>query len=580
MDKDNASRNNVDKVEQSAGGEATRASRRKHDGSAKAARGKPPKAERALKQNEPKRSRGAAFVMLMICAALFVFTGICAAWTAIINGDEHDKEAERQAIIASGVFHDGISVNGVSISGMTMAQAQEALTTVEQGLADDFELNLTFSGQSFILDESNFHFSLNTQSILDEAIALGREGGLLKLKSEVDNYKDVGHSYEIEYVLDKQASVARLTSLLSNSIERDAVDASVQIKSGLETTYESVVEGYPFEILPGQDGLAIDYDALYESIALAAQAGEFGTLVIPTLVVNPTVDIGDVEDTIVLRAVFSTDFSSSSYNRATNVRRAARLCNKITLLPGEQFSCNDTIGPRTEALGWLPAPAVIDGGARTEDQAGGGVCQVSTTMYDCVVMSDLEIVYRRNHSSRSTYVRGGLDATINTDTIDFLWKNNTDMPVFLFMWTSGGTLYAAIYGEKFPDEFDRIEFVSELKEEVAPPSETLYRTLRSLPEGYWAIRNNAKTGYVYESFKKYYSGDELYDTAFVAESTYNAIAKCYFVWPGYSQGDYLDPAKRVSLDSEGNPILNPVEEGPSPTPDDWEQPKETPTPAG
>ena len=88
-------------------------------------------------------------------------------------------------------------------------------------------------------------------------------------------------------------------------------------------------------------------------------------------------------------------------------------------------SCNDLLGPRYEKYGWQMAPAVIEGGAATEDQPGGGVCQVSTTMYNAVLMGDYQIVYRQAHSSRLSYVKGGLDATINTGTIDFKWSNNT-----------------------------------------------------------------------------------------------------------------------------------------------------------
>ncbi|MEG1560090.1 MAG: VanW family protein [Clostridia bacterium] len=523
------------------------------------------KADKALKKNEQRtKKRSFATPILLIAAGLLAIgTAFCAISVSSINRNEIVKEAERQTIIKSGTFHAGITVNGISISGMTIDEAKTALLPVEATLTDSVHFNLKYETNTYEITKDDFTISYNTDALLNEAIMLGRDGGLLKLQHNLDNYHNAGKAYEIEYVVDAASFSDKLELLLSD-IAVPPVDAALKIKSG-SINYSSVIDNFPFTVSDGKNGIAIDMESLNSDLLTKMKNGEFGDVEIPTVIVEPEITSDDIRGTAVLRAVFHTDFGSSSANRKANVRKAADLCNKTVLQPGDVFSCNDTMGARTEGRGWLPAPAVVDGGARTENQAGGGVCQVSTTMYDCVVMSDLQIVYRQNHSAQSTYVDGGLDATINTGTIDFTWKNNTNHPVFLFMWTSGGTLYSAIYAEPFPSSFDSVKFTSELIKTIEPPAEAKYITKGALPTGYWILRNDSKSGYKYASYKKYYNGNRLFDTKHVADSIYPAQQKAFYVWPGFNPGDYLDPAKQVKMDKDGNLTFPGVPSTPAPS---------------
>ncbi len=186
------------------------------------------------------------------------------------------------------------------------------------------------------------------------------------------------------------------------------------------------------------------------------------------------------------------------------------------------------------------------GGAGTEDQPGGGVCQVSTTLYNAVVMSDLEVVDRRGHTRKSAYADGGRDATIDSGRIDFKFRNNTDNPIYIFCWVDARKQrnWVSIYGEAFPATFDYIDFESKLVE-TKEPTAPEYIVDNTLATGYWKLRNAARVGYVYDTYKVYYLDGKVVKREYVDQTEYRMHPTRYYVWPGYVPGMYLDPLLEI-----------------------------------
>jgi hypothetical protein len=148
--------------------------------------------------------------------------------------------------------------------------------------------------------------------------------------------------------------------------------------------------------------------------------------------------------------------------------------------------------------------------------------------------------------------------------------------VFTWLDTKKEEVYAAIYGQRFPETFDRIEFSATFVERIEP-TETVYTESPKLKEGQWVLRNEAITGYVYDSYKYYYKGDNLVDTKFVDTSKYRMHPKRYYVYPGYVPGTKLDPYKEVIIDENGNWVPK-YSSPPSPTPTSTPKPSPTPKP--
>ena len=141
-----------------------------------------------------------------------------------------------------------------------------------------------------------------------------------------------------------------------------------------------------------------------------------------------------------------------------------------------------------------------------------------------MLKSDLEVTYRRNHSSVSGYIEGGLDATINTGTIDFTWKNNTESPIYVFTWvnTEDYTVNCQIYGQPFPDTFDTIELSSELVETIKPSETPVYEAQSWITAPFWMVYKSAKNGYIYKSYATYLKDGAVVETKEIATSKYNA----------------------------------------------------------
>ena len=160
-------------------------------------------------------------------------------------------------------------------------------------------------------------------------------------------------------------------------------------------------------------------------------------------VLAPKVTSAALQSNFAMIASFTTT-TNSNENRNTNINLAAHAISGTTVLPGDTFSFNNATGERIVAKGYLPAPAIADG--TTRDDIGGGVCQLSGTLFNAVALADLEIVYRSPHAWPSDYVDKGRDATVDWPSLDFKFKNNKDTPVFIVAGYQKRKVTVELYG--------------------------------------------------------------------------------------------------------------------------------------
>ena len=192
--------------------------------------------------------------------------------------------------------------------------------------------------------------------------------------------------------------------------------------------------------------------------------------------------------------------------------------------PGDVFSANDTLGKRTRKNGWKNAGAYE--GGEVVQQPGGGVCQLSSTLYNAALYADMEIVERRNHSMPVHYVDRGRDATINSigNIIDFKFRNNTSSDVIIMAYTTGNTLHMEIYGVPMEgEEYDRIEIRT--KQTSSTSIKTEYTYLPDKPTSYKKTTVKGSKGYKVRTYKDYYLGDTLVKTDDLGLSVYNMFPK-------------------------------------------------------
>lgn len=493
--------------------------------------------KRASKKRRARRRRMivilgiTAAVLLAVVVFLFVsrqreLAAEAAAQIAAEEALRAQQEQERkefQEMANSTIFLSGITVNGVSIGGMTMDEAKAALAPVTQNLSAKRQIDLTYNGALYPLDLSNMSYSTDVDDVLKDAYVLGKTGDYASMKAEKADVETNGRAFTLSVSYDVVALQAGIVQIAAQ-IDAAALDAGMQLD---EDTHTIV---FSDEVV----GRSVDQPQLLQRIADALLAGTTAPVEIPVTETQPAVTRASLEGKYVLRSKFYTNFSTSPSTRKYNIRKGAGLINGTILKPGEVFSTNDTLGTRSKANGWKEANAYESGAV--VPQYGGGVCQLSTTLYNTAVMADLEIVFRRNHSMPVTYIDKGLDATINSvgNVIDFQFRNSTAGDIVIFGYTTEkNNLYFEIWGLPFATtEYDEIKLSSERVSttsisgepvviEVPEGTEKNDGTLMVAGETWIAVA--PREGYVYQSYKNYYLNGEFVRKEKLALSTYKSF---------------------------------------------------------
>ena len=459
---------------------------------------------------------------------------------------DNEKLAEMNSVLKRITYLDGVTVNGVSIGGMTTEQAKAAVSesiaaakaayAVSVRDASDAEAEpVVFSGETVTIVD-------NLDEILTEAFALVREDtGYESVMAEAAAIA-AGKPYEVTLSFDRDA-LRSAVNAYADAHDVDPIDASVYYNSNDNAI--AYTDDVP--------GCSVDREALLEAVLSAGQ-GE--TIDAPTVAVEAEITRDNVESRFVLRGRRTTSFKGSTSNRKYNIRKGVGLITGTLMHPGDVFSMNETLGVRNKSNGWKLAGAYNSGNVVQE--YGGGVCQLSSTLYNAVVKADLEIVYRQNHSMPVSYISEGLDATINSvgNIIDFKFKNNSRSDIIIIGYTDGNTLAFEIYGisllEESDGEYDQIKIPTPKKTKTIKASgEAEVVVDYSKPEGYCEV-SKGRDGSVYKSYKQYYLNEELVKEEDLATSTYKAYSKTITVGPNTNSDGSIIGANSNSGNNSGS----------------------------
>ena len=231
--------------------------------------------------------------------------------------------------------------------------------------------------------------------------------------------------------------------------------SEINIEQIYNEIYKEPVDAYytqdPFAVYPSENGLdfAISLDEAKE--ILLEDKSEY-VIPLQTLYPNVTTNMIGTEAFPDMLSTYSTRYSTRDRDRTTNLQLAASKINGTVLMPGETFSYNQVVGERTIAAGYKEAPIYVSG--EVVDGLGGGICQITSTLYNAVLYANLEIVERSNHQFVPSYVTASRDATVVYGSIDFKFKNNRDYPIKLVCSVSGGIAKFDIYGLRTDNEYE------------------------------------------------------------------------------------------------------------------------------
>lgn len=493
------------------------------------------------KKRKRKKSGSGALKWIALAAAALICVIII---VSIANSGGADAVADMDKLMQTGKrFKAGVKLIGVDVSGMTPEEATGLVKNAAEKKLKTVAVTISSGENSWTLDSDAMGMGYDIADALADGLNFGR--------GEDDNTVVITGAgegeFDAKYTWDRGKIISALAAM-GQSINTEATAAYAE-----PVTDWSQEERFIYHA--GEEGVTLNEEATADAIEKALEQGEFVCTVEATVnAVLPGGNIDDLKAATSFIASYTTKFSARrddevKQNRKFNIQKAADIINGNTIQPGEEWSFNTVVGPRTYELGWKGANG-ISGGKEYTIQAGGGICQVSTTLYNALLCANMEIVDRRAHTIPSDYVPVGLDATVDTRGIDFVWKNNTDMPAYIFAKvenvegsSSRHTITVYVYGKPLPEGVT-YQSRNEIIEERSRQDEAIYTNDASIPTGYQLERVQGHKYYVAEAYQDKYVDGKLAESKLLYTDKYKGNPPEVSIGTGapLASGQTPDPA--------------------------------------
>lgn len=382
----------------------------------------------------------------------------------------------------------GVSIDKLDVSGMTREEALAALESYEKNLGGQ-SIKLGIGDNVIEAKLSDLGVTFDNEDLVDEAIGVGHAGNIVK---RYKDQKDLQHSGKT-FPLSWQTNEDTVRTYVENNCtkyDKKAQNASLTRENGA------------FNFVAGTEGLELNVDSAVRTISDYLEnswtSDNTAVLNLETQVTEPEGSAEELANIKDLLGSFTTSFSTSGSNRCKNVSSGASHINGTVLYPGEEFSAYETVSPFTEANGYAMAGSYLNG--EVVDSMGGGICQVSTTLYNAVLRAELNVTERSPHSMTVHYVDLSEDAAIAGTYKDFKFVNSTEYPIYIEGYTtSDKKITFNIYGKETRDKNRTISFESQMVSET--PATTILQEDAGQGIGYKAVSSKGSSGYVAELYK-------------------------------------------------------------------------------
>ena len=451
-----------------------------------------------------KRRRGKPVaVLLSIAIALFAVGGVL----GLLYAHSYNTLEEMKAAVDVQGFYPGITIDGQDVGGRSYDEVREEILARQQEEANERVITVEYGGQSFTLPLLS---SYDTDQVIVEAYNYAKEGELQERYDKVAALREQPLDFATTCVVTADG-VDAFVQQVAEAIDVPAKDAAVE-KFDPETK--------TFTFTDEATGLAVDKEQLRQDIETAVAEGTYATPIVPTMVeTKPTVTKAQLQEQNTLLASFTTETTSST-SRNTNIRLCAEAFNGYVVAPGEVFSLNTLTGPRTTDKGYKPAGAIQNG--IMVQEPGGGVCQVSTTLFNAIVRAGMEIVERHGHSWPSDYVEIGMDAAIDYPAKDFQFKNVSDAPIYLVSTFEDRQLTVEVYGKPVVEEGVTIDLRSTTDSTIRRGEDTMVYD-PSLAPGTTETVRRGRDGKKSTTYIQYIKDGEVIEEKVLFTTTYPAI---------------------------------------------------------
>ena len=334
------------------------------------------------------------------------------------------------ALLQQGTIYPGVHVAGTDVGGLTKSQAESKLASVAEQKARK-SITMRCEGKTFNTTLGEIGWQMPVDACVEQAYGFGREGNLLQRLRDVLSARRKGVELHV-YVFSGQTATGYLKTA-SKSVNRPPANARL--------TFDKGVIG----AIPEKPGVKLDIEKSLDRLVRAADDGR-NEVELATRADPPKITTADFRGIDGVIASYSTRYKPWERDRTYNLKIACRAINGTLIRRAETFSYNKVVGPRLKEYGFRDAPIFVKG--EVEPGTGGGVCQVSTTVYNAALLSNLKILRRSHHSRPVVYAPVGRDATVAYPLLDLRFKNTTGGPVYIAASVGPRTVNVTVLGKR------------------------------------------------------------------------------------------------------------------------------------
>lgn len=495
--------------------------------------------------------------IFIIIAIILIVLGILSTGFALVNVNNENMMA-------------GVTINGVNVQGLNKEEAKKLIEEkIQEKTNNEVKIYVDDEEKSVLL--SQIDLTYNVEKAIEEAYKIGREKNIFVNNFEILKSKLLGTNIELSFkyneellnnvaqeiknkvpeavteatycIEDEELIITRgtkgntideneLKNKILQTINLDWVEdirittylaepKDINIEQIYEEVHTKMQDAYyttnPFKVYPEVKGVDFNLEEAKEIIK-----EEKDEYVIPLVITNPTKTTKDIgtEAFPDRLSTFQTRYDATNLTRTNNLQVAVNKINGVVVMPGETFSYNKTLGKRTAEAGYKDAAGYA--GGKVVQMIGGGICQISSTLYDAVVYANLEIVERHNHAFLTSYVGAGKDATVVYGSLDFQFKNTRNYPIKIESYMQNGIATVNIYGIKEENEYE-VEISTTVLNYI--PYNVIYENDSSLASGKEIVTQGGQKGCKSITYKILKQNGKEVSRSVLSTDTYSAMNK-------------------------------------------------------
>lgn len=428
------------------------------------------------------------------------------------------------------IIYPRVYIEDIDVSGKQPEEVEELIEKEYGMLLLSKKIEIEVASKLYSLDYGNLDARYNIEEVVTQAFSYGKQGNIIEKYKLIKGKEKKAFKLAFTY---NSKPVDELLDTIEQESNINPVNAKITIVNG------------NISITPEISEVKVQRNPLKEMIIVQINgklSDEIIRIKAPLHITKPETTAEKLSNNYTLISSFSTSFPTSTVNRINNINLATIAINGTLLMPGETFSFNKIVGERTRERGYKEAGVII--GDRIESGLGGGICQVSSTLYNTMLTANIKAYERRNHTLPLSYIPKGLDATVDWGNIDLKFKNTLNTPMYIEGYTKNKNVYFNIYSSL---ELTKISYKT-----MTNVFDTLQPTIKYIDdpnrlESETVVVKKASLGYKVKAYRKTYENGKLIYTELISNDYYRAI-----------NGEVLRGTKKLA-DEIQKPISDPSE---------------------